>query len=275
MRRFVFVVVAVSLAAGSTARAQQAETTEAAEQPRVLEWLNLEFGMAPASLSLWFGAHTWWQNKYLVGVRAGARQSVFERDLNGDGTIDYAKSLGTNPLQFELQGDFAIPIRRSFGWRVYGTGLRKLIKTPTGTKVVFEGGKRVPTVHALSVATGARVAVGGDELQVGLPLGLRYSYRVLTRGVQFREWWASLRALMFVPSFRVGMDAEFAYMLGPFGFSVFFEYFPQLHDEDPAKVTCQLGPQVCRPSVPVTVFNRIPNEGMILGGLRIRLTKSF
>lgn len=275
MVRLLFAMLTTLVVASSTAHAQDAEHTQEPEQPRVLEWFNLEFGMAPASVSVWVGAHTWWKNKYLVGLRGGARQSIFERDLDGDGTIDYAKSLGTNPLQFELQADFAAPLHSRHSWRIYGTGLRKIVKTPTGTRTVFEGGKRVPAVHELSIATGARVAIGGDEFQVALPVGLRYSYRVLTRGNQFREWWASLRALAFAPAFGVGMDAEFAYMLGPFGFSVFFEYFPQLHEEDPAGVTCQLGPQVCKPSVPVTVFNRIPNEGMILGGLRLRMTKSF
>jgi len=263
----------VSLASATSARADVTEME--AEQPRILEWLNLEFGMAPASLSLWFGGHTWLNNKYLVGIRGGARQSVFERDLNGDGTIDFAKSIGNNSLQFELQGDFAIPIHSKRGWRIYGTGLRKLIKTPTGTRTEFEGGSKVPDITELSIATGARIAVGGDELQVGLPLGLRYSYRVMTRGVKFREWWVSVRALMFVPSFRPGFDVEVAYMLGPFGLSVFFEYFPQIHDDDASRVTCQLSPQKCTPSVPHTVFNRIPNEGMMLGGLRFRMTRSL
>ncbi len=278
MRRSVLtLVIVVGLVWSGRASAQEAETKKPAETPRILEWLNLEFGMAPASVSLWFGMHTWLKNKYLVGVRGGARQSITLRDLDGDGTDDWGKSIGNNPLHFELQADFGVPIMAERGWRTYGTGLRKLVKQPDGSsRIIYEGGFSVPDVTELSIATGARVGIGGDEFQVALPLGLRYSYRVLTRGVQFREWWISLRALMFVPSFRPGLDAEFAYMLGPFGFSVFFEWFPQIRDDDASKVVCRLSPmQQCTPSVPLTVFNRVPNEGMILGGLRLRMTKSL
>lgn len=269
--------IAVAVLCGNepAAHASDGPTLEPAEQPRVLEWLNLELGMAPASISMWFGAHTWLGNKYLVGLRAGGRQTIIERDLDGDGTIDFAKGKNNNPLQFEVQADLAVPLWSWHGQRLYPGGLRKIVTTPSGTRTIWTGGTLVPDVTELSFATGARLAVGGDELQLGLPLGVRYSYRTLDRGDRFREWWASARALVFVPSFKPGLDLELAYMLGRFGISAWFEYFPRIHAPDPAGPTCQPFPQRCTPATPLTAFNRIPNEGMLVGGLRLRLTYSF
>lgn len=262
---------AVLMAAGG---ASAEEIKQEPSVPRVIEWLTVEAGGAPLTMSLWVGGHTWLAQKYLVGFRFGTRQTILERDLNGDGTIDFAKSIGNNPLQFEVDADFAIPIKRRFGHEIYGSGARQITRDARG-RTVQRWTERVlvPNVRETSIATGVRMAILGDETQVALPIGLRLSKRALTRGKRFKEWWAQARVLIIPQRIeKVGVDLEATWMLRPFGVSLFLEYFPRIGTPDPNGPSCKFGPQRCDPATPLTAFNRIPDENQLMIGMRVRMT---
>lgn len=266
-------VLALTALAGSS----RADTiTEQAQTPIVAEWLAVEASGAPLSYSFWLGAHTWIADHWLVGLRAAGKRSSLERDLNGDGQVDFSATLDNNPMQFEIQADLAYPILSTSGFTEFGTGARVIRRNAAGKQIqTWTEVHRVPHACELSLMSGARVAVGGDELQVGIPLGLRRSYRLKARGSRFREWWYQARALLFLPALKPGVDAEITWMPGTFGVAVFAEYIPKLGDTDPNGPDCSLAPQKCSPATPLTVFNRVPDEDMLQIGIRVRLTTAF
>jgi len=266
--------ISVLVALAATARADVHQ--EPAETPRVVEILAIDVSAAPLSFSFWLGGHTWVADRLLVGLRAAGKRSSIERDLNGDGQVDFSSTLDNNPMQFEVQADLGYPLRTRRGFTQLAGGIRVLRRDADGKQVLtWSDPHHVPHLCELSLVSGARVAVGGDELQVGIPLGVRQSYRTLARGSRFREWWYQARAILFLPAWKPGVDAELTWMPRRFGVAAFAEYIPKLGETDDAGPECTYAPQKCSPATPLTVFNRVPDEGMLQIGVRVRLTYAF
>ena len=134
------------------------------QSPRVIEWLAVDISGYPLSFSYWFGGHTWLRNRYLVGLRAAGKVSSLERDLNGDGTIDFSRTLDNNPMHIEVQADLGIPIRSTRGVAEFGSGMRIVERDAAGAETVrWTHVTRVQTERELSIMTGTRVALGGDD----------------------------------------------------------------------------------------------------------------
>jgi len=271
-----FAVTALIFFAVGLPRARAEVVEQKPVSPRVLEWLAVEVSAAPISFSFWLGGHTWIADRYLVGLRAAGKRSSLERDLNGDGQVDFSATLGNNPIHFEVQADFGYPLISRDGFTDFGSGARVTRRDASGRETTtWTELRRVPHTCELSLVSGARAAVASDEFQVGVPLGLRYSYRLKARGKQFKEWWYQARAIMFLPALKPGVDAELTWMPRNFGVAIFAEYIPKLGDTDPDGEQCSFAPQTCSPATPITVFNRVPDKGMLQIGVRLRLTRAF
>ncbi len=267
-------LIAVIVALAPSAAADELQTTNVAPRdPLVVEWLTVELSAPPLGIGLLSGAHTWLTERWLLGARGAVRQMAITRDLNGDGTSDFARTLGNNPLHVELQADAAYALRLARDRVSFGSGVRRVTRDETGRNHIrWTETTTIERVRDLSLALGVRAAVGGDEFQLGIPVGLRLGSRLRTKGPRFRERWVQARVILIPQRPTAGVDAEVVYMPAIYGLSAQFEYFPKIGNTDPAGPQCELAPQRCTPATPVTSFNRIPDQSMWQISVRIRVT---
>ena len=257
------IVVAALLVAGPAVAEPPVEDTP----PRVIELAHIDVAGGPFGISYWIGGRTWLGGRHYVAARVGAHRLLLHRDLDGDGTDDFAgKDQGTL-FEAQLEAGWPLRVRRD----VVGHDLQSTVKrivdgTPIEQRTYAA---RVARVTTLSVVAGARVAVDPDAVQVGIPIGLRWDRHRRTRDVaRYAERWAQIRAVAFPQAPGVGFDAEVGWLPLAFGVAGFIEYVPRHGDSD--EFSCRpTSPRRCTPDDPITAFDRIPFESRLTFGVRL------
>jgi len=216
----------------------------------VIEPLVLDVDFAPVAVAGWTGTHVWLGDTFFVGARVGAKM------VSKAGSRHELRDLGGGWF-FEFQSEVGIPIvKKKTKVRIFH-GLYS-----SGTSQVGYLASH-PGFYYLDIVTGHRMTLGLPEERVAIPIGVRFGKKSTSQGdgvhVYLLEAMIQARALIFVPSGKVGFDFEAAFG----GIGCYLQIVPSLlgiQRGDPPP----LGP------VENTIFNPYPAEVSVAVGMRFR-----